>query len=308
MNSDIVIADSFAMIPAQQIKTQVNGIQQLMRDVMKENTHFGKIPGCGDKPTLLQPGAQKLNLMFQLADDYDIEQTNLPGSHREYKVKCTLASKQSGTVQGTGYGVCSTMESKYRYRTGPVEFTGKPVPSEYWDKRDQKLIGGKGHTAKKNPDTGLWEIAMRGEKVDNPDIADTYNTVLKIACKRALVAATLNVTAASDIFAQDLDDIENDTPTPEPPDPMDMYREALTRAKKERGVSIDDSMAAVARSIDKPQATYTMADIVEACAIVDKLDAALVAEKIRREGEETADEGNVGGVASSELLDEEIPF
>lgn len=299
MPSSMVLADAFSMVPADQVKAQVNAIQRLMKDVMIDGVHFGTIPGCGDKPTLLQPGAQKLNMMFQLADDYDIEQTNLPGGHREYKVKCALASKQSGTVQGTGFGVCSTMESKYRYRTGPVEFTGKPVPREYWDARDQKLIGGKGHVAKKNPDTGQWEIAKRGEKVENPDIADAYNTVLKIACKRALVAATLNVTAASDIFAQDLEEMPQAAPAaPEPPDPMDMYRDALTRAKRERGVSIEDAMAAVKRRIDKPQASYTQADIVEACAIVDGLDAAAVA----------ADAAEATAEAQCELADEEIPF
>lgn len=41
--------------------------------------------------------------------------------------------------------------------------------------------------------------------------ADSYNTVLKMAKKRALVDAVLNTTAASDSFTQDLEDIkEND--------------------------------------------------------------------------------------------------
>jgi hypothetical protein len=43
-------------------------------------------------------------------------------------------------------------------------------------------------------------------RVENENLPDTYNTVLKMACKRALVAAVLNGTAASDIFTQDLDD------------------------------------------------------------------------------------------------------
>ena len=43
-------------------------------------------------------------------------------------------------------------------------------------------------------------------RVENSDLADTYNTVLKMAKKRALVDATLTATAASDIFTQDLED------------------------------------------------------------------------------------------------------
>ena len=30
-----------------------------MGAAMKDGEHFGKIPGCGDKPTLLKPGAEK---------------------------------------------------------------------------------------------------------------------------------------------------------------------------------------------------------------------------------------------------------
>lgn len=44
------------------------------------------------------------------------------------------------------------------------------------------------------------------QQVENPDIADTYNTVLKMAEKRALVAAVLVATNASAMFTQDLED------------------------------------------------------------------------------------------------------
>ena len=172
-----------------------------------------------------------------------------------------------------------------------MEFTGDPVPREYWDTRDQKLIGGKGHSTKKNPDTGKWEIVKQGEKVDNPDIADTYNTVLKMACKRALVHATINATAASDIFTQDLEDLpQADQPhgdSPSQPDPpkatthspapqseFDKYRAALTRAKDERGVSIKDSMGEVERLIAKPREEYTVEDLARAVEIVDSMEAA----------------------------------
>jgi hypothetical protein len=47
---------------------------------------------------------------------------------------------------------------------------------------------------------------MTTGKVENPDIADQYNTVLKMAKKRSVVDATLTVTAASDVFEQDLDE------------------------------------------------------------------------------------------------------
>lgn len=55
--------------------------------------------------------------------------------------------------------------------------------------------------------------------VENPNIADTYNTVLKIAKKRALVDAVLTTLGMSDLFTQDLEDIgpdDNDRATPAP--------------------------------------------------------------------------------------------
>ncbi len=103
-------------------------------------------------------------------------------------------------------------KAKYRFRQGAAEPTDKPVPRAYWDLRGedpakaQELIGGKGFTVKKVDGKG-WMIAKGGEKVENDNPADNYNTVLKMAKKRALVDAVLTATAASDIFTQDLEDI-----------------------------------------------------------------------------------------------------
>ncbi len=200
---------SFA-VTVEEMKQQVNLIQHIMKHVMREGEHYGKIPGCGDQPALKKPGAEKLMLTFRLANDVDTEIVDLGNGHREYRVKVTLYSP-TGQRLGTGVGSCSTMETKYRFRTGPTELTAREVPKAYWDTRRedpakaQELIGGKGFTAKKGPD-GRWMIAVQGEKVEHDNPADYYNTVLKMAKKRALVDAVLTSTAASDIFTQDIDD------------------------------------------------------------------------------------------------------
>lgn len=204
-----------------EVMAQVNAIQELMKAGMTENEHWGKVPGCGDKPTLLKPGAEKLCLMFRLAPHFEIKQTDLGNGHREIVVTCTLNHINTGKFWGQGVGSCSTMESKYRYRTGVGENTLVKVPKEYWDKRRvdpkgaQEIIGGKGYTTKKGDD-GLWWIYEKVDKVDNPDIADVYNTVLKIAKKRALVDATLTATAASDIFTQDIEEMGETVVTEKP--------------------------------------------------------------------------------------------
>ncbi len=195
-----------------QVLAQVQLIQQIMSVAMKDGEHFGRIPGCGDKPTLLKAGAEKLCLTFRLAPAYEIDERNLDRAHREYRVQCTLTSILTGSFLGQGVGTCSTMEGKYRFRQGAKEATDQPVPRAYWDLRSenlekaQELLGGKGYSTVKVEGKG-WMIAKGGEKVENDNPADCYNTVLKMAKKRALVDAVLTATAASDIFTQDLEDI-----------------------------------------------------------------------------------------------------
>ncbi len=219
----------------QQVLGQVALIQQIMSTAMKDGEHFGRIPGCGDKPTLLKPGAEKLCLTFRLAPTYEVDERNYDRDHREYRVQCTLSSILTGSFLGQGVGTCSTMEAKYRFRTGMAEATDKPVPRTYWDLRAedpakaQELIGGKGFSVRKVDGKG-WMIAKGGEKVENDNPADSYNTVLKMAKKRALVDAVLTATAASDIFTQDLEDISANIAATAPPAPVPAPAAAATPA------------------------------------------------------------------------------
>lgn len=206
-----------------QMHDQVQRVQHLMERVMKEGEHFGKVPGCGDKPALLKAGAEKLCFAFRMAPTYDITLTPLTGGHREYQIVCRLRHIVTNELMGEGVGCCSTMESKYRYRGAKSndEPTEVQVPKAYWDRKREgasgpelqailsKAVGEPGKYGTKKIDE-VWTITRKGEstgdKVENPDIADTFNTVLKMAKKRAHVDAALTVFAASDIFAQDIEE------------------------------------------------------------------------------------------------------
>ena len=219
MNEITVVSE--APLSATQIKQQVNLIQEVMREVMqgpsKENptgTHYGVIPGCA-KPSLYKAGAEKLSMTFRLRpiidNDRDVNIERLDNGHRDIRVYCHVFN-MGGIELATGVGSCSTMESKFRYRGGEKIPTGQPVPKEYWNlKKEAKFsealekIGGLGFgVAKIN---GQWEVCEMGEKMENPDIADSYNTVLKMAKKRAYIDGILSATAASDIFTQDVEDM-----------------------------------------------------------------------------------------------------
>lgn len=210
-------------LTAKDIRGQVNLIQEVMKEVMVKDEHYGVIPGCGDKPALLKPGAEKLNLTFRMAPDPISEIKDLGNGHREYRVKCEMFSIVTGKKIGAGVGSASTMETKWRYRNAEPEITAKPVPKEYWEHRKTnpnkalEALGGKGFVAKKVD--GNWMIAkLTGGKVEHDNPADYYNTCWKMAKKRALVDAVLTVTAASDIFTQDVEEmVENDAiPTGKP--------------------------------------------------------------------------------------------
>lgn len=223
MESEIVVRENIPLT-AQEIRAQVNLIQEVMAEVMEKDQHYGIIPGC-QKPSLFKAGAEKLSLTFRLRpimdNDRDISIIEMANGHREVRVYCHILSA-SGQELATGIGSCSTLESKFRYRGGEKKGTGQLVPVEYWNlhkagkvKDAQALIGGANFSAGKID--GQWQICETGEKMENPDIADVYNTVLKMAKKRAYVDGILSATCASDIFTQDIEDFADAETIKTPP-------------------------------------------------------------------------------------------
>ena len=215
MQYEVVNFEDSAM-DVQTVTRQVNTVQQIMRNIMQENEHYGVIPGT-KKPSLYKPGAEKLGLVFRLRPEYQIDRSDLPNGHREYEVVCTLIHIPTGQSVGQGVGNATTMEGKYRFRGGEKEGTGRPVPKEYWNLRNdgkldeaKNLIGGNGFAPGKID--GKWEICSIGEKQEHDNPADYYNTVMKMAKKRAHVDAILTATAASDIFTQDVEDMPETIP------------------------------------------------------------------------------------------------
>jgi hypothetical protein len=215
-----------------QVRQQINLIQEIMRDAMTDGEHYGKIPGCGSKPTLLKPGAEKLNLTFRMAPRYAITRREMMAAHVEYEVICSLYSIGSEKFLGEGVGSCSSMESKYRYRNvADFEPTDLPIPKDSKEKKSEYRKQGFG--MKKVDNEWLWVKYLDAAKTENPDIADTYNTILKMAKKRALVDAVLTVTAASDIFTQDIED-QHDLPHTEPNSAASASSKPAGEAKKEK--------------------------------------------------------------------------
>lgn len=199
-NIQISVAEKVA-----RIKQTNEIVAQIQKQVLKENEHYGIIPGTNGKLTLLKPGAEKLAATFRLDPQYEIKKTDLDNGHREYEVVCQIFSSESGQRLGSGAGSCATLESKYRYRKeSAFEVTDLPIPKDSKEKKSEYRKQGFG--MQKVGNDWKWVKYKDSTRIENPDIADTYNTVLKMATKRAFIAAILTVLAVSDMFTQDMED------------------------------------------------------------------------------------------------------
>lgn len=238
-NREVAVREEHAVAPAQErtadeIIARLDKIRDVQRRAMDRDIDFGVIPGTErkdkdgkdiSKPTLLKPGAEKLCVLFnldaQFTGDGNSEQIiveQLPDGtkirHMIVKRYCTIYSQVSGARLGGASAVCSTLESKYAYRQGsrlcpkcskptiikPKAREGKP--EQWWC---NKYKDGCGENFEIN------DPKITGQQVGriaNVDVADQYNTVIRIGEKRSLVAAVRQVTGASAIFDEESPDIE----------------------------------------------------------------------------------------------------
>lgn len=267
MSTELAVREGASPAPryemtVEDLVAQVQKIQQVMAHVMKEETkdspgHYGVIPGTGTKPTLLKPGAEKLLLLFRLDPEYESVEA-YDGAHLTVKSKCVLFHIATGDRVGSGEGLCSTRESKYGYRTGKRACPKCGADAIVKRKADK----GGGWICVGNDRGGCWarfaedDSAITDQvvgRVVNPDLPDQWNTVLKMANKRALIAAVLNATAASDIFTQDLEDLPDVAPASGSGAPTASAPASSSRRPKEAG----DDLPKTEKAEDEKSAPIT---------------------------------------------------
>lgn len=86
-------------------------LEKFIRDLLKEKTDFGTIPGT-NKPTLYKAGAEKLCGAFNLAPRYTIlDQTVEPDKpFYRYQVRCNLVNRRTGETWADCIGECISTE------------------------------------------------------------------------------------------------------------------------------------------------------------------------------------------------------
>jgi hypothetical protein len=223
-------------------------IVEFTRRIMVRDQDFGEIPGTNKPTLLKPGAEKLCNFFglepefTPIVEDIDWTGAQHGGEVFCYaRYRCRLL--REGRVVGVGEGSCNSWEAKYRYRwveqvpehidgtrlpkrevrrtlcefdfaIERAETTGQyGKPAEHWQRfRDAIRTGtarsvekftrrGKSVASEIDVDTALYRIP-------NPDVADAVNTVQKMAQKRALVAATLIATSASEFFTQDLEDAD----------------------------------------------------------------------------------------------------
>lgn len=216
-------------VEASELVKRLAVIAEAMNTAMVKDVDYGIIPGT-DKPALFKPGSEKLAVLFQL--DVQIENRKTWGEKGHLTVEsiAQVFHAPTGTRLGSGEGMCTTYEKKYRYRGGTKTCPTCGAATIFRSRYAPREGDYQGASPQDDPGWFCWtskggcgaNFAFKDDRIDvtekaeNPDLADTWNTVVKMAAKRARVDAILNVTGASALFTQDVEDAQ-DAPAEPPP-------------------------------------------------------------------------------------------
>lgn len=223
---------------------------------LRAGHHYYNLPGEGmnRKPALAKEGALNLCSLFKVTPEPDEPHEVLEDNgHYTVRFRYRLRSVRTGQVVATGDGSCSTREAKYAYRL--------VWPSELDAAMKVRAETGEIPSKKVRTKTG-WTTKYR---FPNLDLADTYNTVLKMASKRALVDAGLKLPLVSELFTQDLEEqIGEREPDEGEPETAATERAASTPADP----TAPQPSAANGTALQRLHETLTRAGMTEAKAMM----------------------------------------
>ena len=157
-------------------------VHELIASALEKDRDYGVIPGT-KKPTLLKPGAERVGLAFGTFPRYVVV-----GEEIDHNVEISWLKRRWTWGKAKGEKVWTeergTSLGLYRYVIG----------CELVQRSTGDVVG-----------YGIGSCStLESKYLDRP--RDLENTVLKMAQKRAFVAATLNAYALSDRFTQDMED------------------------------------------------------------------------------------------------------
>jgi hypothetical protein len=204
------------VMAADDAKALDDQLRAMQLAVLRRDTDYGVIPGMGDKPTLLKPGAEKLLQWFGFGfvNERDETERDETGQRIGVTYRCTVTK---GLPDGHKV-VVATCEGYAGYDEDRFYISAEAARAKAESK--EKYNAAKYNRA---PNKAKWEHAT--------EYRAPWNTVIKMAQKRALVGAAIDATAAGGLFTQDLEDL--------PPSPADGNGQDR-KADRSRGTPDDD--------------------------------------------------------------------
>lgn len=186
----MALIDTMSSAMVSQAMQKISGFQAVIQKSLLPERDYGVIPGAGSKPTLYKAGAEKINMLFGLSPKYEFMSKieDFESGFFSFDILCSLT--KDGVTIAQGVGNCNSKEVKYRYNNV--------------DRAKLKELGIPEEQAVRFVD----RYGKERFRIETPDPADKLNTILKMAKKRAYVDATLQVASLSNLFTQDLEDMD----------------------------------------------------------------------------------------------------
>ena len=169
-------AGELVAMTADQILGRRETVKRVMNELMTEGLHYGTIPGTGGRLALLKEGAELLLSTFQIGVQPVVVDLSSPQEVR-FQVECRGIHQPTGTYLGSGLGVCTSNEEKYRWRAARS-------PRE-WD-----LAEASHRRTKYERDGEIRQVRQSPW--------DAVQTIMSMAKKRATVDLAKTVLAASE--------------------------------------------------------------------------------------------------------------
>ena len=174
---------------------------------MTQNVDYGVVPGT-EKATLLNPGAEKLALVFKL----DVQPSNeliwgpseplhrhLPGD------RVPRPDRHPAGLRGGHLLKPRAQPRVPQARANLPELrAARGDQGQRGVRRWLAVLAQENGCGAKFPDGDQRVESQEVGEIENPDLPDTWNAVDKMAKKRGYVDAVLSVTGASAIFTQDI--------------------------------------------------------------------------------------------------------
>lgn len=235
MGTDVILAESreaelmMPVLRVDQAVARYEMMKQYVNQALTDGRDYGAIPGTkrpdgSEQKVLLKPGAEKLLTIFGLTKRFELVERTEDWTGRDHGGEPFFYYLYRSQVYrgdvliAEADGSCNSWETKYRYRNAqkvcPSCGAATILKSKFAPRNDPQAEPGwycyakAGGCGAEYPARDPQITEQVTGKVPNPDPADTVNTVMKMAQKRALVAVTLLAVNASDYFTQDLDDME----------------------------------------------------------------------------------------------------